>query len=179
MRLKTAGKSFVLFTFKTTATMRKEPIFEATKEEDFKPITISSTAFQQNGTIPVQYTCDGTNTNPPFALKQIPEEALSLAIIVDDPDAPAGTWTHWLVWNIPVTHQIPEGFHKGVQGLNDFKKKAYGGPCPPSGEHRYFFKIYALDCVLDLPAGAGRKDLEKAMSEHIMAMGVYIGRYAR
>lgn len=152
---------------------------EATVAIDYIPLKVSSAAFQQEELIPLKYTCDGKNVNPPLDIENIPEEAKCLALIVDDPDAPAGTWVHWLVWNIPVTHHIRENEVHGTEGMNDFQQPHYGGPCPPSGTHRYFFKVYALNALLDLPPGARKHRLEKAMSEHIIAFGELIGMYKR
>ncbi|WP_018612208.1 YbhB/YbcL family Raf kinase inhibitor-like protein [Segetibacter koreensis] len=150
-----------------------------TKEVDFKLLKITSDEFIDNDFIPAKYTCDGLNISPPLNIEHIPEEAKSLAIIVDDPDAPSGTWVHWVMWNVPVTHHIKENESHGTEGLNDFKQNRYGGPCPPSGTHRYFFKIYALDTILDLPANTKKLELEKAMSEHIIAFGELVGLYKR
>lgn len=152
---------------------------EATTAVDYKQLKVSSTAFQQDGNIPVKYTCDGNNINPSLDIEDIPEETKCLALIVDDPDAPMGTWVHWVVWNIPVTHHIRENEIHGVEGINDFQQNSYGGPCPPSGKHKYFFKVYALDALLDLPAKAVKLQLEKKMSEHILAFGELIGLYQR
>lgn len=149
------------------------------KAVDYKKLNISSPAFEDGGMIPALYTCEGKNINPPFEIGGIPEEAKCLAIIMDDPDAPAGTWVHWLVWNIPVTHHIRENHAPGMEGINDFQKPNYGGPCPPSGTHRYFIKIYALDALLDLPASSSKNLLEKAMSEHIIGFGELTGLYKR
>ena len=109
----------------------------------------------------------------------MPEETRSLALIVDDPDAPGGTFVHWVVWNIPPKNKIEEDSIPGRQGTNSFNKKDYGGPCPPSGMHRYFFKVYALDTKLDQPEGAGKQDVEKAMAGHVLAYGELIGLYSR
>ena len=149
------------------------------KAIDYKQLNISSIAFKADEMIPSKYTCDGVNINPPLDIKHIPEKAKCLALIVDDPDAPIGTWVHWVVWNIPVTHHIKENEVHGIEGINDFQQYHYGGPCPPSGTHRYFFKIYALDALLDLPANTKKVQLEKAMSEHIIAFGELIGLYIR
>lgn len=149
------------------------------KAVDYKQMDISSTAFKNGEMIPAKYTCDGINVNPPLDIKDIPEETKCLVLIADDPDAPVGTWVHWIVWNIPVTHHIKENTVHGVEGLNDFQQHRYGGPCPPSGTHRYFFKIYALNALLDLPANTKKIKLEKAMSEHIIGFGELIGLYAR
>jgi Raf kinase inhibitor-like YbhB/YbcL family protein len=142
---------------------------------------ISSSSFQNRGNIPSKFTCDGADANPALRVEEAPAEAKSLVLIVDDPDAPSGLFTHWLVWNIdPKTTEIAEGSApKGVQGKNDFGKSDYGGPCPPSGSHRYYFKIFALDNELDLPAGSKRAQLDAAMKGHIIAQGELMGRYSR
>ena len=149
------------------------------KATDYKHLNISSIAFKADEMIPLKYTCDGVNISPPLDIKYIPEEAKCLALIVDDPDAPIAVWVHWVVWNIPVTHHIKENEVHGTEGINDFQQHHYGGPCPPSGTHRYFFKVYALDALLDLPANTKKPQLEKAMSEHIIAFGELIGLYNR
>jgi hypothetical protein len=142
---------------------------------------ITSSAFQQGGNIPSKFSCDGPNTSPPLQISDVPLEAKSLVLIVDDPDAPSGLFTHWAVWNIsPQTTTIGEGSTpKAVQGTNDFGKSGYGGPCPPSGTHRYYFKVFALDRELDLPVGAKRSQLDAAMKGHVIAQGELMGRYAR
>jgi Raf kinase inhibitor-like YbhB/YbcL family protein len=152
---------------------------EATRAVDYRQLKVSSTAFQNGEMIPSKYTCEGSNINPPLDIKNIPENALCLALIVDDPDAPIGIWVHWLVWNIPVTHHLKENHVNGIEGFNDFQQFHYGGPCPPSGTHRYFFKVYALDALLDLPADTKKNQLERAMSEHIIAFGELVGLYQR
>lgn len=152
---------------------------ESSRAIVFKPLKVSSTAFNDGGMIPLKYTCDGLNINPPLDIENIPEEAICLALIMDDPDAPVGTWSHWVVWNIPVTHHIRENQVHGIEGLNDFQQHHYGGPCPPSGTHRYFFKVYALDSPLNLSANTRRPQLEKGMSEHIIAFGEMIGLYKK
>jgi len=142
---------------------------------------ITSSAFQQGGNIPSKFTCDGANTSPALQISGILAEAKTLVLIVDDPDAPSGLFTHWMAWNIsPQTSTVAEGSTpKGVHGTNDFGKSGYGGPCPPSGMHRYHFKIFALDRELDLPAGAKRGQLDAAMKGHVVAQGELMGRYAR
>lgn len=142
-------------------------------------IKVFSSAFEANRTIPRKYTCDGKNLNPPLELKGIPEEAESLVLIIDDPDAPMKVFTHWIVWNIEPVAKIEEDSIPGVEGINDFRKIGYGGPCPSSGTHRYFFRVYALDRKLELKAGAGRKELESEMIGHIIAEGELIGKYSR
>ncbi len=142
---------------------------------------ITSSAFQEDANIPSKFTCDGADTSPPLQIADIPSEAKSLALIVDDPDAPGGLFTHWTVWNIPrQTSAVEEGSApKGVQGTNDFGKSGYGGPCPPSGTHRYYFKVFALDRELDLPFGAKRGQLDAAMKGHVIAQGELMGRYSK
>jgi len=142
-------------------------------------LTVTSTAFEHNTQIPVEYTCQGKDINPPLKIEGIPGDAKSLVLIIDDPDAPMGTWDHWIVWNIPVTDTIEEDTVPGVEGLNDFKKHSYGGPCPPSGTHRYFFKVYALDKELDIGINSKKKDVEKAMEGHILAKGELIGLFSK
>jgi len=140
------------------------------------------TAFQNNTTIPEKYTCDGEDISPPLEITEIPENTKTLAIISDDPDAPAGTWTHWIVWNIPAeseTVNIEEGTVPGIEGKTSSGNIGYKGPCPPSGTHRYFFKAYALDSELNLQEGASKKQLEDAMKGHILDKTEIIGLYSR
>lgn len=145
-------------------------------------LKLLSPDFENNGLIPKKYTCDGQNINPALEISNVLEAAKSLVLIIDDPDAPGGTWNHWIVFNIdPAVKEIneesvPSG---GVLGTNDFGKPEYGGPCPPSGVHRYFFRIYALDTVLNIPPGAERNALEKAMENHILDQGELVGQYSR
>jgi Raf kinase inhibitor-like YbhB/YbcL family protein len=142
---------------------------------------ITSSAFQAGGTIPSKCTCDGAGVNPALRWEGAPDRAKSLVLVVDDPDAPGGLFTHWLIWNIdPKTTEIAESSApKGVQGKNDFGRSGYGGPCPPSGTHRYYFKIFALDSDLDLAAGSKRAQLDAAMRGHAIAQGEMMGRYSR
>ena len=141
---------------------------------------LTSPAFKNNGMIPSEYTCDGDDVSPELIIESAPRNAKSLALIADDPDAPVGTWVHWVVWNIPVnTKTIPKGGTAGIEGITDFRKSGYGGPCPPSGTHRYFFKLYALDTELNLPKSATKKELEKAMQGHVIEKAELIGKYSR
>jgi len=142
-------------------------------------LRITSPSFQNNGAIPAKYTCDGNDVNPPLNITGIPREAKSLVLIVDDPDAPMGTFVHWVVWNIPPKERIEENSVPGVEGMNDFRKRSYGGPCPPSGTHRYFFKLYALDVKLDLKTNSRKEDVEKAIEGHVLARGEIVGLYRR
>jgi Raf kinase inhibitor-like YbhB/YbcL family protein len=144
---------------------------------------ISSSAFQNQQTIPAKYTCEGENINPPLKIEDVPTEAKSLVLIVDDPDAPAGTWDHWLVFNIdPTVKEIAEGSIPpgGVQVSNSFGQKDYGGPCPPPGPaHRYFFKIYALDSRLEETGINNKQDLLEAIEEHLLDSAELVGLYSR
>lgn len=150
-------------------------------------IKVMSPAFEEGGMIPEKYTCDGKDISPPIEWKGIPEGTKSLALISDDPDAPMGTWVHWVIFNIPPERKgLPEGvptkkvLEGGIrQGLNDFRRIGYGGPCPPGGVHRYYFKLYALDRVLDLEPGVTKNMLLKAMEGHILDKGELMGRYGR
>jgi Raf kinase inhibitor-like YbhB/YbcL family protein len=144
-------------------------------------ISVTSPAFQAGGDIPAKFTCNGANMNPELRISGVPNEAKSLVLIVDDPDAPHGLFTHWIAWNIdPKTTDIGENSAPagGVQGANDFGKRNYGGPCPPSGTHRYFFKIFALDTRLDLKPSARRAELDAAMRGHTVAQGELMARYS-
>ena len=143
---------------------------------------LKSSAFSPNGPIPARYTCDGQNINPPLTISEVPETARSLVLICDDPDAPGKTWVHWTVWNIdPKTSDILEGNipADAVQGLTDFGAVGYGGPCPPSGTHRYFYKLYALDIDLTLTYQAKKEDIEKAMEGHSLDQTQLIGVYSK
>lgn len=144
-------------------------------------LVLTSPAFSHSGSIPPLYTCDRGDTNPPLEIKGAPNGAKSLALIVDDPDAPAGTWVHWVVFNIPPeTRVIEDGKEPpGTAGKNSWGREGYGGPCPPSGTHRYFFKLYALDALLNVPAGSGKAGVLRAMEGHILAQAELVGRYAR
>jgi Raf kinase inhibitor-like YbhB/YbcL family protein len=145
-------------------------------------LKITSPAFGHNGYIPAKYTCDGADMSPPLSIENIPTDAKTLALIVDDPDAPAGVWVHWVVWNIPVTaRELKENLvpKSASQGMTDFRRVKYGGPCPPSGTHRYFFKLYALDAALVLSANANKAAVENAMKGHILAQTELIGLYNR
>jgi len=142
-------------------------------------LTITSSAFENKRLIPAKYTCNGEDVNPPLSVDGVPEGTESLVLVVDDPDAPMGTWDHWVVWNIPPDKKIKENSVPGTEGLNDFGKHSYGGPCPPSGTHQYFFKVYALDTKLDLPSNSRKRGVEKAMEGHILAKGQILGLYSR
>lgn len=148
----------------------------------FTSLRVTSRAFPQGGKIPQKNTCDNSNVSPPLRIANLPKTAKSLALIVDDPDAPGRTWTHWLLWNIdPKTTEIREDSvpKNAVQGTSDFGSARYGGPCPPSGAHRYYFKVYALDTTLSLPSSSKKAAVEKAMAGHIVAEGRLMGIYSR
>jgi Raf kinase inhibitor-like YbhB/YbcL family protein len=144
-------------------------------------IPITSSAFQPGADIPAKFTCNGTNVSPGLQISGVPNDAKSLVLIVDDPDAPRGLFTHWIVWNIdPKTTTIPENSAPAgaMQGTNDFGKRSYGGPCPPSGTHRYFFKLFVLDTKLDLKPSARRAELDAAMHGHVLGQGELMARYS-
>jgi len=149
---------------------------------------LTSTAFAEGAAIPAKHTCDAEDISPPLKWTGVPADTKSLVLIVDDPDAPVGTWVHWVLYDLPATaSELAEGVAKSQylpngakQGLNDFKRLGYGGPCPPPGKpHRYFFKLYALDTALDLKPGLTKKDLEAAMEKHILAQAQLMGTYQR
>jgi Raf kinase inhibitor-like YbhB/YbcL family protein len=142
-------------------------------------LEVSSSAFESNGYIPSKYSCEGQSINPPIAVKGIPSGTNSLALIVDDPDAPNGNFNHWVMWNINPNATIGENTAPGTQGNNGKGSASYTGPCPPSGVHHYHFKIYALDTKLDLAPGAGKADLETAMTGHIIGKGELVGLYKK
>ena len=150
---------------------------------------LKSTAFSSGGEIPRKFTCSGENVSPALSWTDAPALARSFALIADDPDAPVGTWTHWILWNIPAREtSLPEGVptkHESLtsgarQGKNDFGRIGYGGPCPPPGRpHRYFFRLYALGAMLDLKPGAARGELESAMNSHVLAQAEWMGLFKR
>ena len=143
---------------------------------------LKSTAFAANDAIPAKYTCDGENISPPLSWDEVPAETQSFALIVDDPDAPGGTFTHWVLFNLPAeTRQIPEAASDtgGVPGKNDFDTFDYGGPCPPGGTHRYFFKLYALNHELELEPGIEKADVLRAMESHVLDTAELVGHYSR
>lgn len=154
---------------------------------DSKTMKLTSSAFEPDRLIPSKYTCDGEDISPPLNWDEPPAGTKSFALICDDPDAPKKTWVHWVVYNLPPTilslaeniSTSSRHISNGFQGLNDFKKLSYGGPCPPGGTHRYFFKLYALDTMLKLESGATKAQVEAAMSGHILAHAELIGRYSR
>ena len=161
------------------------PAAESTGER--KTMTVASPAFSDGEAIPREFTCDGTNVSPALTWSSVPAGTQSFALICDDPDAPGGTWVHWVYYDIPATRtELPKGVSAdthpdtgGIQGTNDFRRPGYGGPCPPGGSHRYYFKLYALDAVLDLSPGATKRQLLQAMNGHILARGEMMGTYSR
>lgn len=157
---------------------------EVSKEKELREVVqmkMHSPAFEHNQPIPKRYTCDGEDVSPPLAFADVPEGTKSLALVVDDPDAPFGVFDHWIVWNLPPdTRELSENARVEKQGRNDFGELRYRGPCPPSGPvHHYRFKMHALDTMLDLPQGASKKQLEKAMKGHVLAKGELVGTYKR
>ncbi|ODS30152.1 MAG: hypothetical protein SCARUB_04743 [Candidatus Scalindua rubra] len=157
------------------------------KEDYTMKLEIKSTAFEEGGSIPRKYTCDGADISPPLSWTQPPEGTKSLVLICDDPDAPMGTWVHWVLYglspntlelaeNIPDEKEVLDGAKHGV---NDFRRIGYGGPCPPGGTHRYFFKLYAVDTEVGLNAGATKDEVLNAIKGHVLAEGELMGRYSR
>ncbi len=143
---------------------------------------IKSPVFEENGLIPLKYTCDGDNINPPLEISDVPENAKSLVLIVDDPDSKAGNWVHWSVWNINpqieeiAEHSVPEG---AIEGINSFGKSGYGGPCPQSGSHRYRFKLYALNNNFKFSRTTNEEKIEKNMTDYILDQAMTVGVYKR
>src|SRR5712692_6995789 len=160
----------------------------AAAREGNMAFSLTSTAFKDGTAIPVKHTCDGADVSPPLAWSGAPSGAAAFALIMDDPDAPAGTWVHWVLYDLPArssalaenvakTETLKDG---AVQGRNDFRNTGYGGPCPPPGKaHRYFFKLYALDAPLGLKPGATKQDVERAIQGHVLATAQLMGTYAR
>jgi len=150
-------------------------------------IIVKSDSFSDGGMIPAKYTCDGANISPQLSWDNAPKGTKSFVLICEDPDAPMGTFTHWVLYDLPAdVHELPENLPKdkilpngAKQGITDFKKVGYGGPCPPNGTHRYYFKLYALDTLLNLEPGLKKEDILKAMNGHILAQGQIMGKYAR
>lgn len=155
---------------------------EGKMEKKMAELRLTSPVFTVNGSIPAKYTCDGVNINPPLVIDKVPTTAKSLALIMDDPDAPMGTWVHWVIWNIAPANgmiqenSVPDG---AVQGRNSWQQNRYGGPCPPSGSHRYHFRLFALDTVLTISAASDKGQLEKAMHGHAITETQYMGTYKR
>ena len=171
------------------ACVRGDDDADLEQEEGQLSIQLTSTAFTEGADIPVKYTCDDQQeVSPPLSWSGVPQGTRSIALIADDPDAPGGTWVHWVLYGIgPDVTELPEGVSAAEvvsggakQGTNDFSKLGYGGPCPPKGSpHRYFFKLYALDTEIDMEAGAKKKELLRAMEGHVLARGQLMGRYQR
>ena len=180
-------KMFLLFIFLILLCSCKNKKQQRNEIKGGNIMEIKSSAFLEGGIIPLKYTCDGINVSPPLNWYSIPDSTKSLSIICDDPDAPMGTWVHWVIYNLPVNiTELAENIktqrilkNGAMQGLNDFHKIGYGGPCPPSGIHRYFFKLYALNTELNLKPGATKSKLVKAMKGHILAEAKLIGKYSR
>lgn len=157
------------------------------KEVKKVEIQVTSTAFKEGGMIPAKYTCKGENVSPPLKIESVPEEAKSLVLICDDPDAPVGIWVHWVLFDLPPnTTELKENIppektlkNGAIHGTNDFRKLGYGGPCPPSGTHRYYFKVYALDTKLGLKVGATKKEVEASMKGHVLREGKLMGKFSK
>ena len=182
-------KRAVLITFCIAILFSTQTLLAKNRQKEGTPmeLKVTSTAFQQGGVIPAPYTCDGADISPPLTWTGGPDGTQSYALIADDPDAPMGTWVHWVAYNIPATAtSLPENVAKKeslsdgtVQGVSDFKRYGYGGPCPPGGTHRYFFKVYALDTVLKTGPGLTKKKLLREIEGHILGQGELMGTYSR
>lgn len=163
--------------------VRQSPIEKSHKDTTiFSPMQITSSAFSNQKEIPTLYSCDGKGINPPLSFVDIPKEAKSLALIVDDPDAPMGTFVHWVAYNIPPNISAVEegaGIPAATVGKNSAGQENFVGPCPPNGEHRYFFKLYALDSAAPIPSGASKEALLDAMQGHILSEAELVGVYKR
>jgi len=188
MRIRKFSLWFLLSVLMLTEVGCGSSLTATSEGETIMNLQITSSAFTEGSSIPKKHTCDAEDASPNLAWSGIPAGARSLALIVDDPDAPGKTWVHWVIYNItPNLAGLPEGVVKsatvegiGAQGVNDFRQTGYGGPCPPRGKpHRYFFKLYALDVQLNLKSGATKTELEKAMQGHILAQGQLMGTYGR
>jgi len=147
-------------------------------------LTVASTAFTEGNSIPEKFTCAGKNISPPLSWSNAPAGTKSFALIMDDPDAPMGVWVHWVLYNIPANvttlkEDLKIADIKAIYGLNDWRSAGYGGPCPPNGQHRYIFKLYALDTVLESASDMTKQKLEAAMKGHILAKGELMGTFAR
>lgn len=150
------------------------------RAEGRQDMRLTSTAFEPGEPIPQQYSCDGADISPPLAISDVPEGTAALALLMDDPDAPVGTWDHWVAFNLPVVETIAEDAGSaGTDGRNSWGNTGYGGPCPPGGTHRYFFRLYALDAALDLDEGAGKQQVLSAIEGHVLAEAELMGTYSR
>src|SRR6266436_2733061 len=176
-----------LLLFLSCARPQPKTVQPTSTPKDKAEITLTSVAFKEGQSLPPPYTCDGVNISPPLEWSGVPKTAKTVAIVVDDPDAPSGAWVHWILYNLPaetigLVENLPMNENLkagGFQGKNDFGKIGYGGPCPPSGTHRYFFRIYALNSELPLKAGATKAELMKATEGHIVLQGQLMGTYRR
>ena len=165
----------------------KTPLPATTEEVPAMTLELTSTAFSEGQPIPARYTCTGEDISPPLAWRGAPPGTQSFALIMDDPDAPGRTWVHWVVFNLPASATgLPAAIRsdgdlpgEAVHGQNSWRRNDYGGPCPPSGTHRYFFKVYALDTALDLARGATKEQVLTALAGHVLAEGQLMGTYRR
>jgi Raf kinase inhibitor-like YbhB/YbcL family protein len=187
VRMMSSKRLFLFTGFLVLILMAVPPMESQAAKKGGRKMIITSPAFKEGGMIPAKYTCDAQDISPPLEWNKVPAGTKSLALICDDPDAVVGTWVHWVVYNIPPDASKLDENIKGerefsngmIQGSNDWPRIGYGGPCPPSGTHRYFFKLYALDALLDLKPGATKAQVLKAMKGHVLAEAQLMGRYKR
>ncbi len=176
-----AGLSITLYQGNSKFVIKPQKT-ETKLEVKKKSMKITSSAFENNSKIPSKYTCEDKNINPPLEFSDTPKETKSLVLVVDDPDAPSKTWVHWVVYNIdPSTARINESSvpQEALQGTTDFGKPGYEGPCPPSGTHRYFFKLYALDTILEAPDGLTKQQVLEKVRDHVIEEAELVGLYSR
>lgn len=158
----------------------ERPVHEASQTTTETGMQLTSSAFEHEGVIPERYTCDGADVSPPLTLSDVPSAAVTFVLVMDDPDAPGGVWDHWIAYDIPTDTAIPEAVGSlGTPGKNSWGRTDYGGPCPPSGTHRYFFSVYALDTNLGLGPGVDKAQVLDALTGHVLAEATLMGRYSR
>jgi Raf kinase inhibitor-like YbhB/YbcL family protein len=179
-RLLLVGMTFLFVSAACSSGGLEQALHTAADTPGGTDMQVTSAAFEHEGLVPQRFTCDGSDVSLPLSIADVPAEAVSLALVMDDPDAPRGTWDHWVAFDIPVVTDIPEDVGSlGTGGKNSWGRVGYGGPCPPGGTHRYFTTVYALDAELGLAAGATKTEVLEAMAGHVLAEATLMGRYGR
>lgn len=174
------GASLLLWVAACSDGDRPSPTPGVTQVREETSMRLTSTAFEHEGDIPERYSCDGIDVSPSLAIDELPAGAVSLVLVMDDPDAPRGTWDHWVAYDIEPAVAIPEGVGGlGTAGTNSWGRTGYGGPCPPGGTHRYYFRVYALDSMLGLDPGARKAEVLEALEGHVLAEATLMGRFSR